>query len=137
MFKEPLFNCFVEDVESSVRFFRDHLGFVETFRVPIEGTPAHVELKLDGVVIAFSSFDAARREHGLDVRPGIPQSEIVLWTEDADVAYHMLVAKGATPVSPPHTFRGRLRTGRVSDPNGILVSITANVEETQAPSSVN
>lgn len=136
MFKQPLFNCFVEDVESSVRFFRDYLGFVETFRVPTEGVPAHVELKLDGIVIAVSTFDAAQTDHGLDVSPGGPQSEIVLWSLDADAAYEMMVANGATQVTPPHTFLGRLRTGRVSDPNGILISASANVGATQTTASV-
>jgi len=32
------------DIEAGLRFYRDLLGFVETFRTPSEGIPKHVEL---------------------------------------------------------------------------------------------
>lgn len=62
-----------------------------------------------------------------------PQSGIVLWTEDADTACDMMVTHGATPVTPPHTYLGRLRTGRVGDPNGIVISIMPNDEVPEFP----
>lgn len=46
MFRDPLVNFYVKDVEVSVRFYRELFGFQETFRTPKEGAPMHVELRL-------------------------------------------------------------------------------------------
>jgi lactoylglutathione lyase len=32
-------NLYTRDIDSGVRFYRDTLGFQETFRTPREGTP--------------------------------------------------------------------------------------------------
>ena len=52
MFHDCLPNLYCADLAASLRFYRDLLGFTETFRYPREDTPQHVELRLGGSTIA-------------------------------------------------------------------------------------
>ncbi|MGZ4165361.1 MAG: VOC family protein [Solirubrobacteraceae bacterium] len=54
-FTSPQVILFSEDVERASAFYR-RLGFEETFRVPEEGSPIHVDLSLDGYTIGFASM---------------------------------------------------------------------------------
>jgi glyoxylase I family protein len=64
-FTAPEVILFSGDVERAAEFYQ-RLGFAETFRVPQEGPPVHVDLQLDGCKIGFASIDSARQDHGLD-----------------------------------------------------------------------
>jgi uncharacterized glyoxalase superfamily protein PhnB len=44
MFASVFVNLYTSDIESGLRFYRDLLGFEETFRTPKQGPPEHVEL---------------------------------------------------------------------------------------------
>ena len=131
MFRSPQVNTYVRDVESTVRFYTQELGFVETYRTPRLGTPEHVEVRLDGLVLGFASFEAARRVHRLDVEAGPKRAEVVVWTDDVDSAFERLVSGGATVISPPHEFEpegvGRLRVAWITDPDGGAVQLAAEV----------
>jgi predicted enzyme related to lactoylglutathione lyase len=78
------------------RFYRDVLGFTETFRTPAEGVPVHVELRLAGLVVGMAGVDAA---------------------------YERVVAAGAAPLAPPHDFLGSVRAAWVADPEGNPVEL--------------
>ncbi|MGI9252527.1 MAG: VOC family protein [Thermomicrobiales bacterium] len=134
MFRDPQVNVYVEDVERTVRFYVDHLGFVETFRIPRTGTPDHVEARLGGLVLGWASFEAARRDHGLDVGPGAKGFEVVLWTDDVRADWDRLLAAGAEPVSPPHLFIGRLLGAWLKDPDGGSIHIVQEVTEAERTS---
>ncbi len=123
MFRDPLINVYVRDVDRVARFYVDLLGFRETFRTPATGTPDHVELRLEGLSLGFASIDAARRMHGFTAGTGAPRSEVALWVDDVDATFAHLVASGAGIVSEPHAFLGRLRAGWVAEPEGNHVQI--------------
>jgi catechol 2,3-dioxygenase-like lactoylglutathione lyase family enzyme len=122
-FRDPQVNYYVEDVETSVRFYAELFGFRETFRTPESGTPEHVEVRLGGLVLGLASIKAAREVHGLDVASGPPRCEIVLWTDDVDGVYADLIASGAPSLREPHDFLGRLRAAWIADPDGNPVEI--------------
>ena len=121
MFRHPQINTYVQDVETTVRFYTEQLGFVETFRTPRIGPPDHVEVQLEGLVLGFASIVAARRVLGLDVEAGPKQAEVSLWTDDVDAEFERLVAAGAPVLSPPHEFEvnisSRLRDSWIDDPD--------------------
>ena len=123
MFRDPLINVYVRDVARVARFYVDLLGFQETFRTPVTGTPDHVERRLEGLTVGFASIDAAHRMHGFTAGTGAPRSEVALWTDDVDATFTHLVKSGAGIVSEPHDFLGRLRAAWVSDPEGNHVQI--------------
>jgi lactoylglutathione lyase len=127
MFVSALVNLYTRDIEAGLRFYRDLLGFVETFRTPTEGVPAHVELSLNGFVLGLGTVEAAREVHGVEASPGSPAMVLVVWTEDVDRAYEKLVAAGVPALQPPHDTGNNNRNALLRDPDGNLVEIVAKV----------
>ncbi|MGN6031440.1 MAG: VOC family protein [Thermomicrobiales bacterium] len=123
MLHTPQVNVYVEDVEPSVTLFRDLFGFEETFRTPAEGRPDHVEMRFESLVLGFVDMEAARRMHRLELKSGPPSAEVVLWTDDIDREYDRLLRGGATSVSAPHVFLGRLRAAWLAGSNDERIQI--------------
>jgi catechol 2,3-dioxygenase-like lactoylglutathione lyase family enzyme len=124
-FVDPQVNYYVEDVETAVRFYTEHFGFVETFRTPKQGKPTHVEVRLGGLALGLASKEAAQEIHGLPLGPaGSPRAELVLWTENVDEAYALLVEKGVPSVRAPHDFLS-LRAAWLMDPDGNPVQVVS------------
>lgn len=127
-FLNPFVNLYSRDVEKGLRFYRDLLGFKETFRTPRVGAPEHVELSLDGFGIALSAVEAAKRVHGVDATPGSPAMALTFWTPNVDAAFEMLTSAGVPAVQPPHNTVNNNRSALLRDLDGNLVEIVAKVE---------
>ena len=127
MFADAFVNLYSRDVEAGLRFYRDRLGFKETFRTPKEGTPEHVELTLHGFGLGLSAVEAAKEVHGVDAKPGSPAMSLVLWTEDVDEAFRGLVSSGAPIVRAPHKTVNNNRSALLRDPDGNLVEIVSKM----------
>jgi lactoylglutathione lyase len=125
MYVTALVNLYTRDIEAGLHFYRDLLGFVETFRTPTEGVPEHVELRLNGFTIGLGTVEAAKRVHGVDAAPGSPAMALVVWTDEVDEAYRQLVAEGVPAVQPPHDSGNNNRNALLRDPDGNLVEIVA------------
>lgn len=125
MFATPLVNLYTRDIEAGLRFYRDLLGFGETFRTPADGVPEHVELRLNGFTIGLGTVQAAKRRHGVDAAPGSPAMVLVVWTDDVDSAYRDLAAAGVPALQPPHDTGNNNRNALLRDPDGNLVEIVA------------
>jgi lactoylglutathione lyase len=111
-------NLYAEDVEAAIAFYTA-LGFEESYRYPLAGTPEHVEVRNSGLTIGVSSIEAARTHHGFEASQDGASVEIVLWCDDSDAAYAQALAAGATVLREPHDYQdGRLHTARVFDPLG-------------------
>ena len=117
MFSSPAINVYSHDVVQLVSFY-ERLGFRETFRTPKDGTPVHVEVRLDGLTIGIASVEAAIADHGLSPQLGGRPVEVVLWTDDVDRDYGRLTREGAPSLSAPHDFLADLRLAWVADPDG-------------------
>lgn len=127
MFATGFVNLYTADIEAGLRFHRDLLGFVETFRTPTEGTPEHVELSLNGFMLGLGTVEAGRRVHGVDASPGCPAMVVVVWTDDVDASFEQLRAAGVPVVLPPHDTGNDNRNALLRDPDGNLVEIVAKV----------
>jgi len=127
MFVSAFVNLYTRDIEAGLRFYRDLLGFRETFRTPATGTPTHVELTLGGFGIGLGTVEAAKRVHGVEASPGSPAMVLVVWTEDVDRAFQKLTAAGTPMVQPPHYTGNSNRNALLRDPDGNLVEIVAKV----------
>jgi lactoylglutathione lyase len=125
MFVTPMVNLYTRDIEAGLHFYRDLLGFAETFRTPIDGIPEHVELRLNGFMVGLGTVEAASRVHGVEAAPGSPAMVLVVWTDDVDAAYRELVAAGVPTVQPPHDTGNNNRNALLRDPDGNLVEIVA------------
>ncbi|AVT30444.1 glyoxalase/bleomycin resistance/dioxygenase family protein [Plantactinospora sp. BC1] len=123
--RSPQVILFSENVERAVRFYLD-LGFAETFRVPAEGDPIHVDLVLDGYRIGIASAASTRDDHGLDPIAEGQRVAVVLWTDDVPAAYAALTASGAPALAAPHEWLGRLLIAWTADPDGNPVQLVQN-----------
>jgi lactoylglutathione lyase len=127
MFDTALINLYTHDIEAGIRFYRDLLGFVETFRTPTEGVPEHVELRLGGFTVGLGTVEAAKRVHGVEAEPGRPSMVLVIWTDDVDEDFEKLVAAGVPALQPPHDAGNDNRNALLRDPDGNLVEIVSKV----------
>jgi lactoylglutathione lyase len=125
MFGAALVNLYTNDIEAGIRFYRDLLGFDETFRTPREGTPEHIELRLNGFTLGLGTVEAARRVHGVEAAPGSPAMVLVIWTDDVDEAFASLVTAGVPVLRAPHDTGNNNRNALLRDPDGNLVEIVA------------
>ena len=76
-YRDATINCSVHAVEGLAAFYREHFGFVETFRTPPNGTAVHIEVRLGYFVLGLASIDTARSMHQLPLNPGLPGSDRV------------------------------------------------------------
>lgn len=127
MFVDGFINLYTADIEAGLRFYRDLLGFEETFRTPKEGTPEHVELTLDGFALGLGTVEAAKRVHGVDASPGAPAMVIVVWTDDVDAAFERLRSAAVPVLQPPHDTGNDNRNALLRDPDGNLVEIVGKI----------
>jgi catechol 2,3-dioxygenase-like lactoylglutathione lyase family enzyme len=75
MFRSPQVILFSENVPRAVAFYT-RLGFSESFRVPKEGEPIHVDLALDDYTIGIASVGSTRDDHGLNPVPKDPSVSV-------------------------------------------------------------
>lgn len=127
MFVDGFVNLYTTAIEAGLRFYRDLLGFGEVFRTPKEGTPTHVELRLDRFMVGLGTVEAAKSHHGVDAAPGAPAMTIVVWTEDVDAAFERLLAAGVPVLQEPHDSGNDNRSALLRDPDGNLVEIVGKI----------
>jgi lactoylglutathione lyase len=127
MFVSGLVNLYTRDIEAGLHFYRDLLGFAETFRTPAAGVPEHVEFQLNGFTVGLGTVEAARRVHGVEAVPGSPAMVLVVWADDVDSECERLAAAGVPVLQPPHDTVNNNRNALLRDPDGNLVEIVAKV----------
>ncbi len=105
------------DLERSLGFYRDGLGFRVTYRFPDEGDPVYVGLELGASHLGI----------GLDTEPLAPADgrRVTLWAyaDDCEVAVEHLRGMGATVLEEPTDQPWGERVARVLDPDGNQVLI--------------
>jgi uncharacterized glyoxalase superfamily protein PhnB len=123
-FTTPAINYYVENVDVAAQFYIEHFGFIETFRIPQQGAPVHIEITLGSFVLGIESQESGQTMQGFPLEPGgFPHAELALRTEDVDEAYAMLMEKGVVSISAPHNLLPSLRVAWIMDPDGNPVRI--------------
>ncbi len=125
-FRTPQVILFTENLPRAVAFYSS-LGFTETFRVPNEGEPIHVDLVLDGYAIGLASVASTRDDHGLDPIPSGQRAAVIIWTDDTAAAFAKLTTNGTPALAAPHEWLGRLLIAWVADPDGNPIQIVQNL----------
>jgi lactoylglutathione lyase len=116
---------YVEDVAASLAFYRDLLGFAETFRFPETGDPEFVGLS--NVALARAS-DGQTGSHGQPMHPRSGQQfELCVYVDDVDAAVDELRSHGAPVLVEPVDQPWGERMAYVADPTGHPVMLCAKV----------
>lgn len=127
VFHDPQVILFSEQVERAAAFYA-RLGFRETFRVPADGDPIHVDLALDGYRIGIASGDSTRDDHGLSPVTLGQRAAVILWTSDTRAAYrHLTEVEDVPGLQPPHEWLGRLLIAWVEDPDGNPIQLVQDL----------
>ena len=123
-FTNPAINYYVENVEVAAQFYIEHFGFVETFRIPDQGAPIHVEITLGSFVLGIEPQEVSQTMQRLPFESAkFPHGELALRTENVDQAYAMLMEKGVVSIRAPHNLLPTLRVAWIMDPDGNPVRI--------------
>jgi lactoylglutathione lyase len=127
-FRSPFFPIlYSDDVPRALGFYRDLLGFSETFRFPDEGEPEFVALELGDAEVAIGR--AADPLHGKPLRPvSGHRFELCIYTDDVDAAVERLRGAGVPVLVEPVDQPWQERLAYVEDPDGNPVMITAPIK---------
>jgi hypothetical protein len=127
MFRTPQVVLFSHDVGRLAEFYVQ-LGFIETFRVPTDGTPpVHIDVQLDGYLIGIASIDSTRDDHQLEPVTAGQRAAVVLWTDDTTGAYTALTERGCRGLHPPHVWLDRLLIAWIADPDDHPIQIVQHL----------
>jgi len=106
----------VADMQRSLGFYRDLLGFRRDYGFPSEEAPLYAALSVDGGKLALGFTDQP-------VQSG--STAIWLYTDDVDAAVGELEAAGVPVVAAPADQPWGERVASVSDPDGYVVHLGA------------
>jgi predicted enzyme related to lactoylglutathione lyase len=126
IFRNPQVILFSSDVVRATTFY-ESLRFTETFRVPNDGEPIHIDLVLDDYRIGIASVSSTRDDHGLDPVSHGQRVAVILWTVDTAAAFETITLNGAKALASPHECLGRLLIAWVADPDGNPIQIVQNL----------
>ncbi|MEU4561054.1 VOC family protein [Actinoplanes sp. NPDC023936] len=111
---------YVQDVTASLGFYRDLLGFTETYRF---GEFVSLQLGTSAISVVQVT-DGQDGSHGLPIRPRAGhQFELCVYTDDVDAAIGELRNKGVPVLVEPADQPWGERMAYVADPDGHPVMI--------------
>jgi lactoylglutathione lyase len=122
MFQDGQVNLYSGDVAKALAFWRDLLGFAETYRFPRTGEPEHVELRLGSMTVALTSA-AGLVTHRLPPASRGEPFEIAIRAEDTGAAVALLRAAGVEVMLEPAATPAGNRVAYVRDPDGNRIQI--------------
>jgi lactoylglutathione lyase len=118
---------YVRDLPRALAFYRDGLGFEETYRQPPEGEPGFVSLELENTKVGLVVFSAPESFLGRTPGDGL-RFELWLYCDDVDAAVERLAAEGAPVLRAPENMPWGERLAYVADPDGNPISLAASLD---------
>ncbi|WP_328469306.1 VOC family protein [Actinoplanes sp. NBC_00393] len=127
VFRDASTILYVEDLPAALEFYRDRLGFAETYQFPPDGPAAFVALE-HGISLAAVN-DGENGSHGLPIKMRVGRPfELCVYTDDVDQAVEELRAAKAPVLAEPADQPWGERMAYVADPDGNPVMICAPLE---------
>lgn len=128
MFRDAFPIVYTEDLAASVAFYRDLLGFAETYRFPPGDAAEFVALSLGGSAgLGLAAVrDGQTGAHGRPIAPRTGrQFELCVYTDDVDLAVGRLREHGVPVLAEPADQPWGERMAYVADPGGHPVMVCA------------
>ena len=111
---------FVSDMERSVAFYRDVLGWPLTRR-----SPERMELAGEGTTLAL--HHASRPSGAAAVQGEIAgRCQLGFWVEDVEAFHQEMVARGTLCIQPPTDDASGAKVAVYADPDGLPFSVAAS-----------
>lgn len=124
MFTETMPNIYIANIDNAVAFYRDLLGFEQTYRFPVDGPARHVEMRLGESRLALTTNTAIDSEGLRAHAPGNPL-ELVIWCHDVDGAVEQLRRANTTVLHEPYDHAAGHRRAYVTDPDGTWIALVS------------
>lgn len=118
----------VDDAARALDFYRDALGAVELYRIPMAGKIGHAEIRIGNAILMLSDEWPEMQALGPNKRGGTTAS-FMIYTDDADAAYRRAVDAGAREDRPPADQPWGDRMGTVIDPFGHKWTLATHIED--------
>ncbi len=115
----------VKDVERSLAWYSDVVGFAVDQRYEREGKLAGVALAAGDVRILLNQDDGKK---GWDRAKGEGMSLMITTTQDVDAIAKRITGKGGSLDSPPADMPWGMRMFRVQDPDGFKIAFARPVD---------
>lgn len=115
MFTEAFPIVTVPDLPATAHFYRDLLGFEESYRFPDEGDAQFVTLRLGGSELGLAAGES---------RPAAAYA-LCVYADDCDAAVERLRAAGTPVTEEPSDTPWGERMARVTDPAGNEIVVVA------------
>lgn len=128
MFRNAFPILYTEDLPAARTFYRDRLGFTETFTFPAGTGPEFVAMRLagGGSLALAAAGDGQVGAHGQAMHPRAGrQFELCVYTDDVDAAVAGLREHGVPVLVEPADQPWGERMAYVADPDGHPVMIAA------------
>lgn len=118
----------VDDAARALDFYRDALGAVELYRIPMAGKIGHAEIRIGNAILMLSDEWPEMQALGPNKRGGTTAS-FMIYTDDTDAAYRRAVDAGAREDRPPADQPWGDRMGTVIDPFGHKWTLATHIED--------
>ena len=117
---------FVSDMERSVAFYRDVLGWPLTCQ-----SPERMELAGEGTTLAL--HHAGRPSGAAAVQGEIAgRCQLGFWVEDVEAFHQDMVARGTLCIQPPAEDASGAKLAVYADPDGLPFSVAGSRKEGRA-----
>ena len=118
----------VADIDASIRFYTDVLGFTVAFTVPgANGKLAHASLQRGDALLMFGGRDLVAPEDRAHLGKGVVLYTTVGDDEDVDALYEHAKAAGATIVQEPTDQYWGHRDWGIADPDGYRLTVSKEI----------
>lgn len=118
---------YTADLPKAVAFYRDLLGFRQTYQFPPEGDSEFVGLEVEGGSLALAQAEPGQTgSHGRPMHPGDRGSfELCMYTDDVDQTINHLRTNGVPVLVEPVDQPWGERMAYIADPDNRPVMICA------------
>ena len=116
------------DLEASVKYYTEVLGFEKTYEVEVMGKPC-VFVARGGLEIELESIGAAG--DAPVAPPNVGLTHFAFETDDIDGLAKEFLDNGAEFMIPPFQIRPSRKTGFVKAPDGVLIQLIQNFPDAE------
>ena len=127
MYREVFPILYVSEMERSLQFYCELLGFSVSYRWPAEGLSTFVFLKLPPLGLGLATANETGGRVKLPAERA--QFELCVYVDDVDEAVKQLTAHGVVQLRAPESRPWGERNVYVADPDGYPIQITAALKQ--------